>query len=162
LEIAGLFHHRSAMRAVLQRVLEASVQVEDRVVGEIGPGILALVGVETGDGPSDAVYIGGKIADLRLFDPAEDGGPERSLREIGGAALVISQFTLLGDCRKGRRPSWSRAAAPDDGRVCYAAVAENLRAQGILVATGEFGAHMQVRLINDGPFTTLLDSRKTF
>ena len=151
------------MRAVLQRVLSASVTVGGDVVGAtVGPGLLSLVGVEVGDGDADAEYIAAKIADLRLFDPLEDGGPERSLTEIGGAALVVSQFTLLGDCRKGRRPSWSQAAGPDDGRRGYEAVVTQLRARGLTVATGVFRAPMQVQLTNDGPVTVLLDSRKLF
>jgi len=151
------------MRAVLQRVTEASVMVEGAIVGAIkGPGTLALVGVENGDGDSDAEYIAGKIADLRLFDGIAETDPERSLSEIGGQVLVISQFTLLGDCRKGRRPSWSQAAGPDAGRAGYESVVERLRARGLTVATGIFRAHMDVRLTNDGPFTVLLDSRKVF
>ncbi len=156
------------MRAVLQRVGEARVTVEGVVVGEIGRrGLLALVGVADGDTEADAVYIAGKIADLRIFPVKESGDPtenlaEQSLIEIGGAALVVSQFTLLGDARKGRRPSWSQAARPDDGRVWYERVVTLLQERGISVATGTFRAHMQVSLINDGPVTILLDSRKLF
>jgi D-tyrosyl-tRNA(Tyr) deacylase len=155
------------MRAVLQRVGEARVTVEGAVVGEIGRGILALVGVADGDTEADAAYIAGKIADLRIFPSKESGdsaesAPEQSLTEIGGAALVVSQFTLLGDARKGRRPSWSQAARPDEGRIWYERVVTLLRERDITVATGTFRAHMQVSLINDGPVTVLLDSRKTF
>ena len=144
------------MRAVLQRVSEASVTVEDTVVGRIGAGLLALVGVEVGDTDSDAVYVSGKIAELRLFEG------EQSLTEIGGAALVVSQFTLLGDCRKGRRPSWSLAAAPDDARRLYEKVVALLQERGIPTQTGVFRAHMDVRLTNDGPMTVLIDSKKRF
>ena len=151
------------MRAVLQRVTSASVTVSGEVVGAIeGAGLIALVGVEVGDADADAEYVAAKIADLRLFDPAAPDGPERSLTEVGGAALVVSQFTLLGDCRKGRRPSWSQAANPEDGRTGYEAVVTRLRARGLRVATGVFRADMQVHSVNDGPFTVLLDSRKQF
>jgi D-aminoacyl-tRNA deacylase len=144
------------MRAVLQRVLRASVTVEAEIVGEIGAGIMALVGVAEGDTETDAAYIAGKIADLRLFEG------EQSLTEMGGAALVVSQFTLLGDARKGRRPSWSGAAAPDEGRRLYERVVELLCERGVTTATGRFRAHMEVALVNDGPVTVLLDSRKVF
>jgi D-tyrosyl-tRNA(Tyr) deacylase len=155
------------MRAVLQRVTEARVIVGGEVVGEIGQGILALIGVADGDTETDAGYIANKIADLRIFEPIEvcdaaGNGPERSLIEIEGAALVISQFTLLGDARKGRRPSWSGAARPEEGRSCYERVVTLLRERGISVETGTFRAHMQVSLINNGPITILLDSRKMF
>lgn len=155
------------MRAVLQRVGEARVTVEGAVVGEIGQGILALVGVADGDTEADAVYIASKIADLRIFPAKESGdpdeiGPEQSLTETHGAALVVSQFTLLGDARKGRRPSWSGAASREDGRIWYERVVTLLRVRGIKVATGTFRAHMQVSLVNDGPITILLDSRKMF
>jgi D-tyrosyl-tRNA(Tyr) deacylase len=152
------------MRAVIQRVTEASVTVGGEVVGAVeGPALMVLLGVEAGDGLSDADYIAGKIADLRLFPPdGDEEGMERSLAEVGGGALVISQFTLLGDCRKGRRPSWSGAARPDEAVQWYEAVVERLRARGVPVATGTFRAHMHVSLVNDGPVTVLLDSRKAF
>jgi D-tyrosyl-tRNA(Tyr) deacylase len=150
------------MRAVLQRVTEARVAVAGEIVGEIGEGYLVLLGVADGDGDTDVAYIADKIADVRLFDPETDGGPERSLSETGGGALVVSQFTLLGDCRKGRRPSWSGAARPEDATRYYEAVVARLRARGIPTATGVFRAHMTVSLVNDGPFTVLLDSRKAF
>lgn len=152
------------MRAVLQRVSSASVTVNSEVVGEISSGLVILLGVETGDADADVAYIVGKIADLRLFSGAEDEDPgrERSLLEIGGSALVISQFTLLGDCRKGRRPSWSGAARPEEAIQYYDAVVRGLREKGIPVATGVFRAHMHVSLINDGPVTVLLDSKKAF
>lgn len=149
------------MRAVVQRVTCAKVVVEGETVGEIGPGLLVLVGVQTGDTEADAAYVAAKIADLRLFDDA-DGKINRSLAETGGAALVVSQFTLLGDCRKGRRPSFSDAAPPNEGRAGYESVVSHLRARGIIVQTGVFQAEMAVSLTNDGPVTVLLDSRKTF
>ncbi|MDX1934617.1 MAG: D-aminoacyl-tRNA deacylase [Capsulimonadales bacterium] len=150
------------MRAVLQRVNSARVTVAGSDVGVIDHGIVALVGVAVGDEEADGRYVADKIADLRLFDPVEDGGPERSLVEVGGSALVISQFTLLGDCRKGRRPSWSEAAPPDEARTRFEAVVARLRQRGVPVETGIFRAEMAVQLINDGPFTVLLDSRKAF
>jgi D-tyrosyl-tRNA(Tyr) deacylase len=151
------------MRAVLQRVTRASVSVEGETVGEIGAGLLVLLGVEAGDGATDADYIAAKIADLRLFPPeGDESGMERSLTEVGGAALVVSQFTLLGDCRKGRRPSWSGAARPDAAVQWYEEVVQRLRDRGIPTATGTFRAHMDVALVNDGPVTVLLDSRKAF
>jgi D-aminoacyl-tRNA deacylase len=150
------------MRAVLQRVTEASVTVDGEAVGAIGKGILALVGVADGDTEDDARYIADKVMDLRLFDGETANAPERSLHEIGGAALVISQFTLLGDCRKGRRPSWSGAARPEDARQLYEAVVARLRERGVPAETGTFRAQMSVRLTNDGPVTVLLDSRKEF
>ena len=144
------------MRAVLQRVSEASVTVGGEVVGRIGAGLLALVGVEAGDTEADALYIAGRIADLRLFEG------ERSLTEMGGGALVVSQFTLLGDCRKGRRPSWSAAAPPEDARPLYQRVVALLLERGIAAQTGVFRAHMTVNLVNDGPMTVLIDSKKAF
>ena len=130
-------------------------------VGAIGAGLLVLLGVAAGDDEGDAAYVADKIADLRLFDDADDR-INLSLRETGGAVLLVSQFTLLGDCRKGRRPSWSEAAPPADAERLYERVAERLRANGIPVATGVFRATMAVSLTNDGPVTVLLDSRKAF
>ena len=150
------------MRAVLQRVSQARVTVAGETVGQIGPGLLALVGVAAGDAEGDGLYIADKIADLRLFDD-QDGKINRSVAEQPGASvLVISQFTLLGDCRKGRRPSWSEAAAPDDARRLYEFVAARLGVRGIATQTGRFGAEMAVSLVNDGPVTVLLDSTKRF
>jgi D-aminoacyl-tRNA deacylase len=150
------------MRAVLQRVSEARVIVEEETVGEIGEGILALVGVAVGDTEADARFVADKIADLRLFEGVTEEDAERSLREIGGAALVVSQFTLLGDCRKGRRPSWSEAARPNEARQLYEAVVARLQEQGIPTGTGTFRAQMRIQLTNEGPFTVLVDSKKTF
>ena len=150
------------MRAVLQRVREAQVQVDGERVGAIGPGLLALVGVADGDTEAEAQWLAGKIADLRLF-PAEgdEGGMERSLAETGGAALVVSQFTLLGDCRKGRRPSWSDAATPEEAQRLYETVVALLAERGVPTQTGRFRTYMEVGLVNDGPVTLLLDTRKT-
>jgi D-tyrosyl-tRNA(Tyr) deacylase len=151
------------MRAVVQRVTGAQVAVGDRVTGEIGPGLLVFVGVEKGDTHSDVEYIAGKIRDLRIF---EDGGEpprmNRSVADCGGSVLVVSQFTLLADARKGRRPSFDDAAEPDVARTHYEAIVRELRASGLTVATGEFRAMMRVRLENDGPVTILLDSRRRF
>jgi D-tyrosyl-tRNA(Tyr) deacylase len=149
------------MRAVVQRVSQARVSVAGETVGEIGPGLLVLLGVAQDDAAADADYVAGKIADLRLFDDADDK-INLSLVETGGAALIVSQFTLMGDCRKGRRPSWSEAAEPDEARRWYEYVVERLRERGITVATGVFRAAMAVTLTNDGPVTVLLDSRRAF
>ena len=149
------------MRAVVQRVNEASVEVGGRVVGEVGAGLLVLVGVEEGDVSADADYIAEKIAGLRIFnDP--DGKMNLSVTDVGGAVLLISQFTLHGDCRRGRRPSFIAAARPETATPLYEEVASRLRRAGLPVATGEFGAHMHVSLVNDGPVTILLDSKKLF
>ena len=150
------------MRAVLQRVSEASVSVNDKKIGSIGPGILALVSVEQEDTPADTKYIADKIAALRIFRDA-DGKMNLSVSDIGGEVLVISQFTLHGDCRRGRRPSFIAAAPPDKAIPLYEQVVTHLREKWMLhVATGEFGANMQVSLLNDGPVTLLLDSKKNF
>ena len=137
--------------------------VEAEIVGQIGRGLLVLVGVAEGDTDTDATTLATKLADIRLF-PAEgdDAGMERSLTEIGGELLVVSQFTLMGDCRKGRRPSWLAAARPDEGKRLYELLVETLRTRGIPTETGTFRTHMDVRLTNDGPVTILLDSRKAF
>jgi D-aminoacyl-tRNA deacylase len=151
------------VRAVLQRVTEASVSVEGEVVGQIGSGLLVLLGVADGDTDTDAETIATKIAEIRLFPPeGEEGGMERSVTETAGAVLVVSQFTLMGDCRKGRRPSWLAAARPDEGKRLYERVVATLQARGVPTQTGTFRTHMQVQLTNDGPVTILLDSRKAF
>jgi D-tyrosyl-tRNA(Tyr) deacylase len=137
------------------------VAVGDRTVGEIGHGLLVFVGVEQGDGPADVQYIAGKIRDLRVFED-DAHHLNRSIQDVGGAVLVVSQFTLAADCRKGRRPSFDDAAPPQIARPLYEDVIRDLRAQGLDVATGEFQAMMQVSLVNDGPVTLLLDSRKRF
>jgi D-aminoacyl-tRNA deacylase len=148
--------------AVVQRVSSASVRVDDRTVGAIERGVLVLLGVERGDAASDAEYIAGKIRDLRIFeDPA--GATKhlnRSVQDVGGSVMVVSQFTLAGDCRKGRRPSFDNAAPPDVAQPMYEDVVARLRASGLVVQTGVFQAMMQVALVNDGPVTLLLDSRR--
>lgn len=149
------------MRAVVQRVRRASVTVDERVVGAIGPGLLVLLGVGHGDTDDDAAYVAGKIRDLRLFTDAA-GRMNLALAEVAGAVLVVSQFTLLGDCRRGRRPSFTAAASPAEARARYEAVVERLRREGLPVETGEFGAMMDVALVNDGPVTVLLDSGRAF
>ena len=149
------------MRAVVQRVSSARVTVDDRVTGEIGAGLLVLLGVEHGDAPSDLQYITAKIRDLRIF-PDEVGKMNRSVLDTGGAVLVVSQFTLSGDARNGRRPSFAGAAPPQIARAMYEDVVRELKTSGLRVETGEFQAMMQVALVNDGPVTILLDSRKTF
>lgn len=139
----------------------ASVTVAGEIVGRIAGGLLVLVGVADGDGEADIAYIAGKVRDLRIF-PDEYGRMNRSVVETGGAVLVVSQFTLLGDVRKGRRPGFDAAAAPDAARACYEAFVEALRAGGLHVETGVFQAHMDVALVNDGPVTILLDSARNF
>lgn len=149
------------MRAVVQRVRRASVTVEGQVVGSIGPGLLVLLGVGRDDADRDADYLAAKIRDLRLFADA-DGRMNRSVAEVGGAVLVVSQFTLFGDCRRGRRPSYGAAAPPDRARKLYEALIERLRLHEVPVQTGEFQAMMTVELANDGPVTVLLDSERVF
>jgi D-aminoacyl-tRNA deacylase len=149
------------MRAVLQRVSRAEVRVDGVVTGSVGLGLLVLLGVEEGDTPDEAKAMADKITHVRCFSDA-DGKFNLSLQDVAGGVLLVSQFTLLGDCRKGTRPSFSRAARPDTAIPLYERVAECLRAAGIDVGTGVFGAHMEVDLVNDGPVTLLLDSRKVF
>lgn len=146
------------MRAVLQRVSSARVVVDGRTSGEIGHGILALIGVASEDGPADVQYIADKIRELRIF-PDETGRMNRSVVETGGSLLVVSQFTLVADCRKGRRPSFDHAAPPALAEALYDAVVRTLRDAGLAVATGVFQAHMQVELVNDGPVTFVIESR---
>ena len=141
---------------LLQRVRRAEVRVDDQLVGRIGQGLLILCGIEQGDDETLAAYFAKKTAELRIFDD-QDGRMNRSLVEIGGGALVVSQFTLAASTRKGRRPSYARAASPDEARRLYALFAERLRECGIAVETGRFQAMMQVELVNDGPVTILLD-----
>ncbi|MBV9924836.1 MAG: D-tyrosyl-tRNA(Tyr) deacylase [Acidobacteria bacterium] len=149
------------MRAVLQRVSRASVRVGGETVGEIGPGLLVLLGVGREDGEADAVYLVEKILNLRVFEDA-GGRMNLSLDEAGGALLAVSQFTLYGDVRKGRRPSWFDAAPPELARPLYEFFVAEARARGARVETGSFQAMMEVELVNDGPVTILLDSRKLF
>ena len=145
----------------MQRVTAAKVTVGNRVTGEIGPGLLVLLGVDQGDGPTDLHYIASKVRDLRIFADA-DGKMNKSVLDIQGGVLVVSQFTLSGDARNGRRPSFASAAAPPIARALYEDVVRELKTSGLRVETGEFQAMMQVSLVNDGPVTILLDSRKTF
>lgn len=149
------------MRAVVQRVSRASVTVEESTVGQIGPGLLVLLGVGEDDAQSDVDYLAHKIMELRIFEDP-DGKMNLSLKETGGAMLVVSQFTLFGDCRKGRRPSFIAAARPERANDLYEKFVDEVRGHGIQVATGTFQAHMDVELINDGPVTLLIDSRKAF
>ncbi len=149
------------MRAVVQRVSRASVTVESRVAGSIGRGLLVLLGVGQGDSEADGDYLAGKLAGLRVF-PDEAGLMNRSVSDVGGALLVVSQFTLYGDCRRGRRPSYSEAAPPEQAERLYEHVCARLRAAGLEVAQGVFRAMMDVELVGDGPVTLLLDSRKAF
>ncbi len=149
------------MRAVVQRVTSARVTVSERVTGEIAGGLLVFLGVEQGDGPQDVHYCAAKIRDLRIF-PDDAGKMNRSVLDQQGAVLVVSQFTLSGDARNGRRPSFASAAPPEIARALYDEVVRELKAGGLRVETGEFQAMMQVALVNDGPVTILLDSRKTF
>lgn len=145
------------MKVVLQRVSRASVSVDGAVVGAIDLGLLILVGVADGDSPSQAEALARKVAGLRIFADSE-GRFNESLLDVGGAALVISQFTLHADVRKGRRPSFTSAARPELAEPLVDHFAESLRAQGVPVQTGEFGAMMSVELVNDGPFTVVIDS----
>ena len=149
------------MRAVVQRVSRAEVRVDGAVVGRIGRGLVVLLGAGAGDGEPDVAWMADKIAGLRVF-PDEQGQMNRALSDVGGAVLVVSQFTLYGDCRKGRRPSFVDALPPGPAEALYDAFVARLRAAGVPVETGRFRARMDVELVNDGPVTLLLDSRKTF
>jgi len=145
------------MRAVLQRVTSAQVLVRGREVGRIGAGLLVFVGVGKDDDSSDIDYIAGKVLGLRVFEDDEQR-MNRSVEEIGGQILVVSQFTLYGDCRRGRRPSFDQAAAPAEARAIYGDLVTKLRESDLRVETGEFQAMMEVELVNDGPVTLLLES----
>ncbi|HEV3089134.1 MAG TPA: D-aminoacyl-tRNA deacylase [Candidatus Elarobacter sp.] len=149
------------MRAVVQRVTRASVTVGEDVVGAIDAGLLVLVGVAVDDDERDADTLAQKIAGLRIFDDAT-GAMNLALADVGGAVLVVSQFTLLGDVRKGRRPSFIAAARGEQAERLYERVAANLRATGLHAETGVFGAEMAVELVNDGPVTILLDTKRAF
>lgn len=149
------------MRAVLQRVSRASVSAEGRIVGRIERGLVVLVAVAAGDGPADLSYLASKVIEVRVF-PDANGRMNRSVQEAGGALLVVSQFTLMGDARKGRRPAFDAAEAPGRARELYDALVTELKASGLTVETGVFQADMQVELVNDGPVTVLLDSRRVF
>lgn len=149
------------MRAVVQRVKSAEVRIGQMVVGRIGRGLLVFLGVGSADTPADADYLAEKIPHLRVFED-EDGKMNRSLRDVGGAMLVVSQFTLYGDCRRGRRPSYTAAAPPDQALQLYEYFVAKVRESGLPVETGVFQEMMDVDLINDGPVTILLDSQKVF
>jgi D-tyrosyl-tRNA(Tyr) deacylase len=149
------------LRAVIQRVTRASVKVDGSVAGEIGAGLLILLGVSKTDNPGSASYLAEKIANLRIF--SDDAGKMNlSVLDTGGSALVVSQFTLYGDTRGGRRPSYIQAAPPEEANRLYQEFVKSLRSLGMKVETGVFQAHMQVELVNDGPVTILLDSEKIF
>ena len=146
------------MRAVVQRVKQSSVKTDGEVVGRIGGGLLVLLGVAKGDRAEDADFLANKIINLRIFED-EDGKMNRSLLEIGGELLAVSQFTLLADCRKGRRPSFTAAAEPEKATELYEKFIERVRQKGVAVQTGRFQATMEVALINDGPVTIIIESR---
>jgi D-tyrosyl-tRNA(Tyr) deacylase len=154
------------MRAVVQRVASARVTIDARIVGAIAHGLLVFIGVEKEDAAADVEYIVSKVRDLRIFEDEGDAHGRtrmnRSVVDVDGDVLVVSQFTLAGDVRRGRRPSFDAAASPDRARPLYEMVVQQLRAAGITVATGEFQAMMRVELVNDGPVTILIDSRRRF
>lgn len=149
------------MRAVIQRVKEARVEVEGEVVGRIGEGILLFLGIRKDDAPDDIKYLVEKVLGLRMFDD-NAGKMNLSIAEVGGEILIVSQFTLYGDCRKGRRPSFDEAASPDMAEKLYGIFVEEVKKRGINVQTGRFRALMDIHLINSGPVTILLDSRRVF
>ncbi len=149
------------MRAVVQRVRHAEVRVKGRITGRIGAGLLVLVGIAREDTPETGRALAKKIVRLRIFDD-DNGRMNLDVREAGGAVLAVSEFTLYGDCRKGRRPTYMDAAPPDEALPLYHAFVESLKALGIKVETGEFRAMMDVELVNDGPVTLLLDSERIF
>jgi D-tyrosyl-tRNA(Tyr) deacylase len=149
------------MRAVVTRVASAEVRVNGNVVGSIGRGLLVLAGVEKDDTPVDAGFVASKVKGLRVFEDSE-GKMNLSVEDVGGGVLAVSQFTLLGDCRKGRRPSFVQAGEPGSAKELFEELVRRLQESGLTVETGEFGAHMEVESVNDGPVTLLLDSRKVF
>ena len=150
------------MRAVVQRVTSARVLVDGRVTGEIGRGLLVFVGVGRDDTAADVAYTATKVRELRVFESADGKPMDLPVTAVNGAVLVVSQFTLYGDVRRGRRPSFDAAAAPADARELYEAFVRELRITGLPISTGEFQAMMQVELVNDGPVTILVDSRRVF
>lgn len=147
------------MRAVVQRVSQAEVRVNDRITGTIDGGLLVLLGVHRDDSGKDVAWMAEKLVHLRIFEDAE-GLMNNSLLDIGGAMLIVSQFTILGDCRKGRRPSWSSAAPPEKANALYQQLVSAVKQFGIKTATGKFQAMMDVNLTNDGPVTLILDSHR--
>jgi len=147
------------MRAVVQRVSRGAVRVDGAATGEVGRGLVVLLGVAAGDGDEDARWMADKVAQLRIFEDAE-GKMNRSVEDVAGGVLLVSQFTLLGDARKGNRPSFVEAAPPEAASALYEKVCARLRERGLPVGTGVFRAHMDVELVNDGPVTILLDSRR--
>ena len=149
------------MRCVVQRVTEASVTVNGETVGAVGPGLMVLIGVSTEDTDADLKYMADKVPNLRIFDD-ENGVMNRSVLDVGGSILAVSQFTLYGDARGGRRPSYIRAAKPDEANALYERLVAAWRAKGIHVETGRFRTEMKVSLVNDGPVTILIDSEKAF
>lgn len=149
------------MRVVIQRVTEASVKVDEEIIGAIGQGFMILIGVEVGDEEKDFQYIATKVPNLRIFED-ENGKMNRSLLDVGGQILAVSQFTLLGDARSSRRPGFTQAARPEQANPMYERLVQHWRDMGIHVETGRFGADMKVSLINDGPVTMLMDSHKLF
>lgn len=149
------------MRAVVQRVLSASVTVEDEVIAQIGPGLLVLAAVGKGDQQADIQLTANKLASLRIFEDSA-GKMNLDIQQTGGSILLVSQFTLFGDVRKGNRPSFDSAELPAPAKLLFESLAETLASKGIPISTGKFQAHMQVQLLNDGPITILLDSRKLF
>ncbi len=149
------------MRAVVQRVTESSVTVDGKVTGSIEKGLMVLIGVEDGDGEKDAAYIADKVTGLRIFED-ENEKMNLSVKDVAGQVLAVSQFTLLGDVRKGKRPSFTKAASPREANMLYRRVIDNIEAQGVHVEEGVFQAHMMVEINNDGPVTILLDSNKNF
>ena len=149
------------MRAVVQRVKKSIVTVEEKITGKIGQGLMVLIGVEDGDSEKDADYIADKVCGLRIFED-EQGKMNLSVEDIGGEVLAVSQFTLLADARKGRRPSFTKAAAPDEANALYRKVIDKIESRNINVEEGVFQAEMMVEIHNDGPVTILLDSNKMF
>lgn len=151
--------NRCGMRAVVQRVSEASVEVDGRIIGAVGAGLLILLGVAVEDGTEQADALARKVSRLRIFE-GEDGRFDRSVRDVGGGVLVVSQFTLLADAAKGNRPSFTNAAPPEHAELLYERFGEMLAAEGVVVARGVFGARMRVALVNDGPVTIILDAQR--